>query len=280
MVNEVKTLEQIQEEFKKKISEFTNNDNNEAVLEKVPINEIVEDLEEEENLINEEREQSMDAPQLFMGEKEIFSEEERIFPEIIKPYKTKKSVVWVRVLTSIIITLCVVGIVLGGIMFIVGKNPEKEFFGYGFYPENTELMSPKYNRGDMVLYEAKDVEEIVDETTIGSYIVAYTNNERKVLCVAQVEMIYRDNRTGDVYYQIRADKDIPEYNNTIQVHLVKGKAKFYPLKWFAFGTHYVITYVKYFAIGLFAALVASVLVRAIFGRKIKLQHEDDFDDEE
>lgn len=235
MENNVKTLEQIQEEFMKRRDEFTENKSSETVLEKIRIDEIVEDLIEEsveesldENLITEE-EQTLKAPQIFLEEEDAFEQEDIQFPEMTTPYVRKKGATVVRVITTIVIILCVVGILLGAVMFVVGKDAEKEFFGYGFYPEYTEKMSPKYNRGDMVLYEAKGVEEIVAETTVGSYIVAYTNMERKELCVAQVEDLIRDDKTGDISYKIRADKTILEEDNIIQAHLVKGKAKFYPL---------------------------------------------------
>ncbi|MBR2152057.1 MAG: hypothetical protein IJ944_02070 [Clostridia bacterium] len=286
MENNVKTLEQIQEEFMKRRDEFTENKSSETVLEKIRIDEIVEDLIEEsveesldENLITEE-EQTLKAPQIFLEEEDAFEQEDIQFPEMTTPYVRKKGATVVRVITTIVIILCVVGILLGAVMFVVGKDAEKEFFGYGFYPEYTEKMSPKYNRGDMVLYEAKGVEEIVAETTVGSYIVAYTNMERKELCVAQVEDLIRDDKTGDISYKIRADKTILEEDNIIQAHLVKGKAKFYPLKWSAFGTYYVIKYVKYFAIGFFASFVVAIVVRAIFGRKIKSQYDEDADEKD
>ncbi len=286
MENNVKTLEQIQEEFMKRRDEFTENKSSETGLEKIRIDEIVEDLIEEsveesldENLITEE-EQTLKVPQIFLEEEDAFEQEDTQFPEMTTPYVRKKGATVVRVITTIVIILCVVGILLGGAMFVIGKDAEKEFFGYGFYPEYTEKMSPKYNRGDMVLYEAKSVEEIVAETTVGSYIVAYTNMERKELCIAQVEDLIRDDKTGDISYKIRADKTILEEDNIIQAHLVKGKAKFYPLKWFAFGTYYVIKYVRYFAIGFFASFVVAVVVRAIFGRKIKSQYDEDADEKD
>ncbi|MBR4282186.1 MAG: hypothetical protein IKT35_00565, partial [Clostridia bacterium] len=75
-----------------------------------------------------------------------------------------------------------------------------------------------------------------------------------------------------------ADKDIIEEENLIHAHLVKGKAKFYPLKGFAFATYYVVRYVKYFAIGFFAPLVVAIVLRTIFGRKIEIEYDDDDED--
>lgn len=285
MENNVKTLEQIQEEFKKKRDEFTENKSSETVLEEIRIDEIVEDMIEEseeesldENLITEEEEQILKAPEIFLEGEDVFELEDIQFPEMETPKSREKLVTVVRIITTVIIIICVVGILLGGAMFIVGKDAEKEFFGYGFYPEYTEKMSPKYNRGDMVLYEAKGVEEIVAETTVGSYIVTYTNNERKELCIAQVEDLIRDDKTGNISYKIRADKTILGEDNIIHAHLVKGKAKSYPLKGFAFGTYYVIKYVKRLAIGFFCPFVFAIVVRIILGLKMKSQYDEDIEE--
>ncbi len=277
MVSEIKTLEQIQEEFRKKLNEIKRE---ETVVEEIieppveqPAKESKEKAEEtEENIPSEAKPEDK-----IVG---FLDDDQNVFEMILKNQKRRKRVSIVRGITAVVIVLCVVGSVLSTVMAHIGRNPDKVFLGYGFYPEYNNLMSPKYTKGDMVLYEGMELEQIVEDITMGSYIVTYTNNERKYLCVARVEMFVRDNITGDVYYKIKTDKPAIS-DEFVHVRLVKGKAKYYPLKWFAFGTYYVEKYIKYFAISFASAFLVAFIIRSVFGRKIIEDEEEfDVDDEE
>ena len=281
MVNDIKTLEQIQEEFLKKIEEIrTEEKNEEAKADDISNKEISEEFFEEDSL--------EDIP---------FEEVESVLGDELEDYsiegfdpfwKTKlrdrriKTAKVIKFITGIVMSLCIVGFILGGVMYFIGSDHERTVFGYSFFPVVNGEMDPTYNRGDMVVYEVMDIEDMVDSAKEGKVIVTYTANERKDICIGRIVCIERDDKTGDVYYCIQGDNH-GAANRKVHARLVLGVAKKLPLKWFAYGTDFVVEHARVFLLSFSIPLLICFILRAIFVRNVIEEdylYDEDYEDDE
>ncbi len=274
MVNEIKTLEQIQEEYKKIIGEIANND---IIKEDLP-KPIVETPIEKVVVEKTKEEIPSDAPKLILKEDtDSYEEEDGLAENLSVELKPIKQHRLLRFITGVIIILCSVGFVLGGVIFAIGKNTDKAFFGYGFYPVSGTDMSPVYNVGDMVLYRDLNIEKVVDTAKEGSILVAYTENNRKEISVGRVVSLEKDEKTGDIYYNIKGDNPNAD---TLKAHarLVLGVAENYPLKWFAYAVNFVTEHTLYLILGFILPLFICIVIRAFLGPKKRKEDIEYFED--